>query len=423
MLRLHGKLFNPETGRFVRADAPAPMIERTFAEVDEDWVPARSRLVLLLPESGSLWAPATLTSGGFTYREVPVSSAEIELWRRIDGRRTLRELGGIPPEWTSYDLQAVQLRPQRWRAGDPSLWRRCAEPRPPGARSPEMWTEGATSLGDFHERIDDAETRFDRAETTLAHVFSDPHPALSGRTWGQALSDWLGPRERLLEIGGGLGSVSRDLRAREHTRLDRSAALLEAQAAMAPQSRGVLGDATALPFPQSHFDAVVVNEVLADLPAQRRDGRLVNVGAFACVREVARVLRPGGVAWLSEFGGLDIDPEETEQLDHPEVSIDFAACLAVAEDCGVEADVERVIDALGLEMSARWLHRGSWTALRARWPDLPARAWTSATVPLPEAVEGLVDVSLRDEGPGPLPGRFFVLVLRRPTPGAARRPR
>jgi len=413
-VRVHGSHFNPATGRFVHEAAPAPVVERLFEEPDESWVPARSKLVLLLPERSALWVPDARTSGGFTYREVPLSPGEVELWRAIDGRRSLQELGGLPAAWTGLELQAVQLR-ERWRPHDPSLWRRCAPPRPRNRRTPDMWTDGATSLGAFHEGLDDAESRFDRAETTLAHVFSDPHPALGGRTWGQALQGWLGDRRRLLEIGAGIGTVSRDLIAEEHLRLDRSPALLEAQAHRAPSSRGVLGDATELPFPDGSFDAVVVNEVLADLPAERVDGRLVNTGAFACIREVARVLAPGGVAWISEFGGLDIEPEETEQLDHPEVSIDFAACQRVAG-----GRVARVADELGLDLSARWLHRLSWTALRARWPELPARAWTSQTVPLSEPVEGLVDVSLREEGPGPLPGRFYVLVL---TGDGARRPR
>lgn len=410
-MRAHGQLFNPATGRFVRDSAPSGVVARCFDEVEDTWVPAHSRRVLLLPESSALWVPHTRTSGGFTYREVALSADEVRLWRAIDGRRPLCELDRLPAAWTSLDLQAVQIRPGPWRRNDPSLWRRCAPPRPPGNRSPDMWVDGTTALGDFHDRIDDAETRFDRAETTLAHVFSDPHLALGGRTWGQALRDWLGPRERILEIGAGIGTVSRDLRAGELIRLDRSPALLAAQQRLAPHSRGVLGDATALPFPDDHFDGVVVNEVLADLAAERRDGRLVNVGAFRCIREVARVLRPGGRAWLSEFGSLDEDPEETEQLDHPEVSIDFAACLAVAEECGIEARVEPVSQTLDIDLDRRWLHRLSWMALRARWPDLPARAWSSKTLGLPEAVEGLVDVSLRQEGPGPLLSRFQALIL------------
>ena len=413
-MRVHGSIFNEATGRFVHDGAPPGVVSRLFEEVDDRWVPARSKLVLLLP--GALWVPDRPTSGGFTYRAVPVSPEEAALWRRIDGRRSLRELGGLPAAWTSLELQIVQLRPGRWRPRDPSLWRRCAPPRPRAARSSDMWTGGATSLGTFHEGIADAATRFDRAETTLAHVFQDPHPALAGRTWGQALRDWLGPRERVLEIGGGVGSVARDLRPQ--VRLDRSPQLLEVQAGACPDSLGVLGDATDLPFPEDSFDGVVVNEVIADLPARRVEGRLVNEGAFACIREVARVLRPGGRAWISEFGGWGLEPEETEQLDHPEVSIDFEACQRVAG-----GRVAPVAEELGLDLSARWLHRLSWTALRARWPDLPARAWTSETVPLPEPVEGLVDVSLREEGPGPLPSRFRVLVLDGLTPGGARPPR
>jgi SAM-dependent methyltransferase len=57
----------------------------------------------------------------------------------------------------------------------------------------------------------------------------------------------------------------------------------------------VSGDATAMPFPDAAFDVVVAAEVMEHIPADQ-----------AAMREVARVLRPGGVAavtvpaWMPE---------------------------------------------------------------------------------------------------------------------------
>ena len=50
----------------------------------------------------------------------------------------------------------------------------------------------------------------------------------------------------------------------------------------------VRGDAFAMPFPDRHFDAVVCMEVLEHVPRRR-----------AFIAELARVLRPGGVLYLS----------------------------------------------------------------------------------------------------------------------------
>jgi SAM-dependent methyltransferase len=60
-------------------------------------------------------------------------------------------------------------------------------------------------------------------------------------------------------------------------------------------ARVVLGDATAMPFPDGSFDRVIAAEVLEHIPADQ-----------AAMNEIARVLRPGGVAavtvpaWLPE---------------------------------------------------------------------------------------------------------------------------
>ena len=129
------------------------------------------------------------------------------------------------------------------------------------------------------------------------------------------------------------------------------------------------------------------------------------------------MLAPGGVAFLSEFGGMDELPTETAQLDHPEVSIHFGQLVVIARALGMQAHCEPLADWIGFELGARQLARHSYEGVRARMRaesrPLAARAWTPETLVLPWTVEGLQWVPLSENGPGPLVTRFMALVLRR----------
>ena len=73
---------------------------------------------------------------------------------------------------------------------------------------------------------------------------------------------------------------------------------------------------------------------------------------------------------------------------------------------------------LGANLTATWLSRPSTLALRALCArsgmHLEARAWTVASAPRPVAVEGLVEVPITRDGPGPVITRFQALLLRKP---------
>jgi SAM-dependent methyltransferase len=93
------------------------------------------------------------------------------------------------------------------------------------------------------------------------------------------------PGRATLELGCGEGRVARDLVTRGHavTGLDPSPTLLRAAAHADPFSHYVEGFAEALPFDDGTFDLVVAYNSLmdvADMPA--------------AVREIARLLEPGG---------------------------------------------------------------------------------------------------------------------------------
>jgi SAM-dependent methyltransferase len=395
--------------------------------------PARHAMPLLA--EGRLWCPVPTEhpAGGHPWRPVVMRPWEIAAWRAMNGARTTesisamvgRDVRPLLARLAAPAVQAVQLREAPARLPDLSLERLVAVGR-------DVHAGASHDLRSFHQAIDDADRRFDHAETTLAHALGPAHPALGGVRYGAALRRRLSTlgisTDDVVEIGPGTGELAEAWLgegAAAYLRVDLSPALLAAQGRRLPHTRGLEGSATALPLADGSVHCLVANEVIADLeaaegggPIAARNGLagregLYNVGALRFVEEIARVLAPGGAAFLSEFGGPDEEPIPTSQLDHREVSIRFDDLAAVARHCGLRVELAPIGELLGLDLDARWLWRPHLAALRAMGFDVAARAWTPATLPVPVAVEGLRWVSLRDEGPGPLPARIWGMVLRR----------
>ncbi|MEQ1566384.1 MAG: methyltransferase domain-containing protein [Myxococcota bacterium] len=415
-------------------------------------MPHRQPRVLLLPERPALWAPvpAAWTAGGPQYRPVPLDADALALWRAFNGARTLAAAAsraGVPVDratalvaaWTDAGVQLVQL----WPAGArPRELSQAAPARPDHPRAADHHDDlGRTTLDRYHDQMP-AHRRFDDIETTVAHVWSEPSGALQGSVYGARVRERLRARigdrvdGTVVEIGPGTGRLAAAFGdPARFVRVDRSPALLAAQAELLPGSHGVLASATCLPFRDRSVPLVLCNEVAADLAAvpvgapspeveQRIEryeldrcppGSFHNLGAWQLVEELARVLAPGGVAWLTEFGAVDAPPAEAVQLDHPEVSIHPGHLVRIAGALGLRAELHRLDDWLGVDLSARHLARRSWEGVRALAPSLEARAWTpiSLAAALPERVEGLEWVPVTEPGPGPLVTRFFALVLER----------
>jgi SAM-dependent methyltransferase len=93
------------------------------------------------------------------------------------------------------------------------------------------------------------------------------------------------PGRLTLDIGCGEGRLSRDLKARGHTvvALDGSPTMVAAAREADPEIEVVLGDAAALPFPDTHADLAIAFMSLQDVD-----------DAAGAIREAARVLEPGG---------------------------------------------------------------------------------------------------------------------------------
>jgi len=119
----------------------------------------------------------------------------------------------------------------------------------------------------------------------------------------------INPGDRVLDLGCGAGRhayeayrrgarvIAADLDLKELPGVGDMFGAMRAEGEAAPpaQAAAVAADATRLPFPDGWFDAVIVAEILEHVPNDT-----------AALREIARVLRPGGAiavtvpAWLPE---------------------------------------------------------------------------------------------------------------------------
>ena len=126
-----------------------------------------------------------------------------------------------------------------------------------------------------------------------------PHPFITRARLLEALA--LAPDERVLEIGPGTGYYTFDIAAAlpagQIDVFDVQQEMLDHVMRAAEQGgvtnvRATLGDAQDLPYDDDAFDAAVLVTVLGEIPDQDQ-----------ALREVARVLRPGGRLVVGELFG------------------------------------------------------------------------------------------------------------------------
>jgi SAM-dependent methyltransferase len=126
-----------------------------------------------------------------------------------------------------------------------------------------------------------------------------PHPIITRSRLLEALG--LAPDERVLEVGPGTGYYTFDMAAAlpagqvdvfdiQTEMLDH--VMREAERRGVTNVKPTLGDAQSLPFDDDAFDAAVLVTVLGEIPDQEQ-----------ALREIARVLRPGGRLVVGELFG------------------------------------------------------------------------------------------------------------------------
>jgi SAM-dependent methyltransferase len=408
--------------------------------------------------------------GEHPVRQVELDVAETKIWDDFDGEKRLNELRA------GHDRQKLENLVVRLAHSDVQAIKLCAFPLSMFAKRPQMaprylastmpyrrWQRGEpieapvshVATDDYYRNdVDDAAAQFDHRETTLSHLFREPHPALGGRTYGAALVDALAKEQRLptgkirvLEIGGGLGYVARAaceaLQARglevEYTIQEIAPALATAQRT---RCEGLpvtvrIGDVLTADLPADSYDLIISNEMVGDLPAMQlsraavgletdgtgdvdpaklealgRPGQLVKelgivlddapepfylmTGAFELVSEIARWLAPDGTAIVTEFGERMAWPKLSSHLDHPELSTHFGQLLQAAMARGLTGRIDFVMDLIDMARDTEGLAttRSHFRALRAlaadAGVDLPKLGYTREL--LDERVKGKLEL-------------------------------
>lgn len=122
------------------------------------------------------------------------------------------------------------------------------------------------------------------------------------------LEQWLSPNSHILDFGCGYGRVLGLLSERGYQNLigfDPAPAMVAAARARLPAiTFRVLESPPRLPLPDAAVDAVLLFSVLTCVPSDN--------GQRALVAEVGRVLRPGGLCYISDLG-LQTDERNTER--------------------------------------------------------------------------------------------------------------
>jgi SAM-dependent methyltransferase len=334
--------------------------------------------------------------------------------------------------------------------------------------------KGRHDLLSYHQtEITDPFAQFDEIETTVNHLYRDPHPALAGKSYGAGFAEVLlqegalGKRSRVLEVGCGTGLFGREFlrrirqaapelyRGLHYTFFDASPALSRFQRETNREHEAVVafqtGDASAGGFPKAEYDLVISNEMIADLPVVKltKGGPpapgpeadawalsrrlslafedappqfILNVGALGFLEGISQTLRPGGRAFIVEYGsphGYSVARPVTNHLEH---SIHFGHLLRASTTLGLEAMLREVPEFLGflgdlevLDESCRlalFSHLLPFLGLEAELsrvytPDLLLERLPGVC----PRVRNLTYVPLRTQGGIAYPAGFFVLRL------------
>lgn len=356
--------------------------------------------------TNALWG---LCKGRSTIRQLVERIAEEQ---GEDQETVMAQVFDILEKWTSLDFQIAKLLPKSihtYQVIPPQLLS-------PAPFVPKLKTPAPKRVEDTHgyhiSGIGEGYRQFERIESTLSHIYRVPHPVLRGKSYGEAFLSSLWELKplvegcRILEIGGGHGDISRDLlKTLQKTKpnvfstltyviYDLSPELIKTQRKLheeaGVQVKHIHGDAEHLTVSDESFDIILSNEVIADfstpefslkdverslevfgIPVSEEflrglkdapDRFRLNLGAFRLLKEVGRVLKPGGIAIITEYGYVDQLPTRAQHLDHDEYTIHFGHLVSLAKALGLKARLTDAYEFLKFRSNLELITHASYEA-------------------------------------------------------------
>jgi 2-polyprenyl-3-methyl-5-hydroxy-6-metoxy-1,4-benzoquinol methylase len=249
--------------------------------------------------------------------------------------------------------------------------------------------------------ISDANNQFEEVETTLSHMYREPHKGLRNLKYGEAfLEKVLSSNDkkqdlRILEVGCGVGNLAKSFLSKmksdhpnlyqslKYTMLDLSKGLQESQKEVCREHiekiEFISGNVETFDFPKHQkFDFVIANEMIADLsvmaastenlkinrPTNQAEQKvidykldyvnapplfLVNTGAILFIEKLRQWLDTNGTAYITEFGPAEDFPIRVRLGGHDEYSINFSHLISVAKNHQLNAKLEKVANFLNFD--------------------------------------------------------------------------
>lgn len=264
-------------------------------------------------------------------------------------------------------------------------------------------------LNQFHRNsIEALDRHFETKEITVSHLFREANPALEGLSYGASLLEKIekfrkiDKNSRILDVGAGLGFTSQEfLKALKqkysglvdsisYVLCDLTFKFLENQINLTSPylTKFVQTNAEVLPFKDNSFDIIIANENIADFTSAKLNKKealdflegkvnkdkiedistrkalewikacsiditdalpefIFNLGAFEFMKELNRVLKPGAIAFICEYGIWKGYPTAVSLPNHVEYSIQFTQLIKFIKFLGMDIEVFPLADFLG----------------------------------------------------------------------------